>query len=282
VKGAKPATLNADQQAFFNKTVEANSTIGVVAGKFSSWLSSMTIPYAGAWNAHRRALTAADQAAKDANALVIGVVMAGAGGALGGVVGDTFKNLGAGAAMVDGMKDLAKMGSRQAGTVAGTAALSAAAGFQKMPTDPLMWSQGVSLRVQNEVITPALEIVQGWQHSLNADPGGFDIGFDPVEAVNSKLRLLIGGKALNSLKPEDQAALQVAFERGFLNDWIQSEAAKVFMHLSQSSWGKAKDKLVQYGLSIPMPDVEAVLNAAVSKGVQENNEKAVKSGHGLI
>ena len=54
------------------------------------------------------------------------------------------------------------------------------------------------------------------------------------------------------------------------------------MSLSQFSWGKARDKLIQYGLSIPMPDVQARLDAAVSRGVQDNNRRAMESGHGLI
>jgi len=279
---AAPGAMTPAQQAFFNRTVEANSAVGVCGGRFSAWLSSMTIAYANAWSAHQRGLQSAEQAAKDANALVIAVILAGAGGAVGGAVGDVFRNLGGGAAVVDGMKDLAKFASRSTGTAAADLAgrASGPSGLRAMPPNPLAWSQQINLRVEVEVLTPAREIVRGWQHALNTDPEHFDTSFDPVGAVNTTLTA--AGRPLSTLEPEDSAALQVGFERGFLNDWIESQAFRGFVSLSQFSWGKARDKLIQYGLSIPMPDVQARLDAAVSRGVQDNNRRAMESGHGLI
>lgn len=281
--GATPGTLTPEQQAFFNKTVEANSTIGVVTGKFSAWLSSIAIAYSNAWSAHQTGLKAADQAAKDANALVIAVIMAGAGGAVGGAVGEAVKRLDGGAALVDGVKDLAKMGSRQVGTVGGQVTLSSPGGFQKMPANPLAWSQAINLRAETEVLTPARAAVLGWQHALNTDPSNFDTSFDPVAAINDKLTLaIVDKKPLNQLVPENQTALQKAFECGFLNDWIESQAFGVFLHLSQFSWGKAKDKIVQYGLSVGMSDVQQRVDRVVSRDTAAHNQRVIASGHGLI
>jgi len=93
--------LNSAEQAFLNRTVEANSTVGLAAGRFSGWLSAMTIPYAQAWNAHRAALASADVAAKDANTIVLGTVLAFVPGGIGGLVGKAMQYLDAGVPLLD-------------------------------------------------------------------------------------------------------------------------------------------------------------------------------------
>jgi hypothetical protein len=277
--GKTPDTGNpqADQE-FFNKTVEANSRIELAAGKFSEWLSSITIPYALAWSAHQTAMKAADEAAKAANTLVLAVVFGALPeGAIASGVGHAMNKLALGEEITDNVAEkLSKGGMKKlekATEPEGTEQ------FKKMPTDPLVWQNQANLRAQKEVLNPARNEVLRWQHAINTKDPNRETGFDPVALVNSSLTM--NNKSLFELPPPDPD-LQHAYERGFLEDWMKTEAFEAYVHNSQFSWGKASDKIIAYGKSIGMTDVDKKLSDAVSTGVTENNERAIKSGHGLI
>jgi hypothetical protein len=298
---AAPGQLSVEEQAFFNLTVEAGSRIALATGKFSSWLSSITIPYALAWTAHKNALKAADEASKNANAIVLGAVLAMIPGGVGGAIGKGMKNLGAGDWMVDGVKDLAKYGLREggrgatspgstphgasadpAGALPSTPSTAPSGGqaFNAMPTDPLVWQNQTNQRAEAEVLTPAREHVAHWQRAVNTHDANFDLNFDPVQAVNDSLKL--DGKSLFDLTDEAAEPLLKGYEKGFLNDWIMSEASAVYGRNSQFSWGKVRDKLISYGKSIGFDDIQTVLDSKVSADIDEHNKKVIASGHGLI
>jgi hypothetical protein len=265
-------------QAFFNKTVEANSQIALAAGKYSAWLSSITIPYATAWSSHQTAMKAAGEAAKAANALVLAVVFGALPeGAIASGVGRAMNKLALGEKLTDNVADkLTKGGMKrleQAAEPEGTEA------FKKMPTDPLVMQNQANLRAETEVLNPARAVVLSWQHAINTKDPNLETDFDPVGLVKSSLTM--DGKSLLEL-PAPDADLQHSYERGFLQDWINSEAYEAYVQNSQFSWGKASDKLIAYGKSIGMADVSERLHTAVGAGLTENNERAIKSGHGLI
>lgn len=350
-----PGVLNPAEQAFLNQTVEAASRVALAAGKFSAWLSAVTIPYAEAWNDHRTTLQSASQSAKDANALVLGVILASIPGGVGGMVGRTMQGLGMGVALVDGIKDLAKYGLRSAASTAisdlsrsrpsslswagdvepapdsgatspGSPRSSPApagqtrsggadpdditsvlesprscqpppvgadpanitsiagaprsgAAFERMPPNPLVWQNATNRRTEEEVLNPAREIVLSWQHRVNNHDATFDYAFDPVDAVNNSLKL--NNVSLFNLA-DPPGDLKLAFERGFLRDWIDSEAFRVFASHSQFAWGKIADKLEAYGIRIGFTDVRAYMGRVVNLGVRANNRRARSLASGLM
>ncbi|MEH2027479.1 eCIS core domain-containing protein [Nostoc sp.] len=295
-----PGELSPEEQAFFNLTSEALTQVSLVESQFSAWLSSITIPYALAWTSHKNALKAADQAAKEANALLIGVVLAAIPGGVGGTVGNAMKNLGAGAALVDGVKDLTKYGLREAGravtkspgskgdadpagarpTIGGipSSSIQGGSAFEAMPDDPLVWQNNTNKRSQNEVLIPAKQNILSWQNKVNNHDPNFQINFNPVEAIKSTLKLKVDKTfSLFSLPPIENN-LKTSYEQGFLIDWINTEAAKSFTHVP-SARDKAMDKLIKYGRSIGISDVDARLRQA---GVLSSSEMSSVSAGGMM
>jgi hypothetical protein len=297
VVGRSPGELDAEEQAFFNLATEAIQAVITAEGYYSSWLSSLTIPYSLGWSAHQKALQSADAAAKDANDIALGTVLAFVPGGLGGLVGTSMKKLSTSDFLVDAVRDLSKYGLRKggealgggapSGTPSGTAGggegapVSGGQGFNAMPADPLVWQNFVKKRAEDEVLNPVKATILNWQNLVNNHDPYMNLNFDPVAAVKNSLKLW-SGISLFNLKEVPQQDLTKSYERGFLVDWINDVAPGVFIHLSQFAGGKARDKIVKYGKSIGLEDVDTRLSTAVSMAIEDNNERARKSGHGLI
>ena len=263
-----------------NRMTEANARLTLAAGRFSQWLSAMTIPYARAWSAHRTALQEADGAAKQANALVIGTILAfvpgGLGGALGARVSRAMQGLSQGAAVVDGVKDLAKFGLRTAGAIAATPA-----SLRGFAPDPLVWQNETNHRVELEVLNPSRAAIVEWMNKVNNHDPNFDYTQDPVAAINAAMHMN-DGTSLFELTDPDSATLAQLYEQGFLRDWINTEAFPTYLRNSQFSWGKFSDVIEAYGRRIGWAEARQYLGTVVNEAVAENNRRAVASGHGLI
>ncbi|BEP13950.1 hypothetical protein acdb102_22610 [Acidothermaceae bacterium B102] len=303
--------LGPEEQAFMNRTNEANGTVETAAGKFEQWLDSVTIPYATAWKAHTIALKSADQAAKDANTIVLGAVLALLPGGAGGAIGSAMQKLEAGAAIVDGVKDLAKFGLRSGGTVMANDAAMASetqrgtpsdenapredspkpsigpspssndsgapqvgADFKRMPTDPMIWQLSCRERVLEEILNPARQFILDWQHKTNSHDPEFDCSFDPVAAIQEQLRL--DGVSLLSLSvPSDDLAQ--AYEQGFLKDWLLSEYAHVMTSHSALSDDKINDQLSAYATRIGYAGFQKDAQAAYSAALEANREQVLEN-----
>ncbi len=249
--------LTPEEQTFVNNCSHAAQIVQVASDHFGQFLDSIAIAYSNAWQAHVHAIQGAGQKEKDANALVLGLIVAAAGGAIGAHVADAVKKLGAGALIVDGIKDLAKQGFKS-----GTPGVSTPSGFAAVPPNPTAWSAGVHLRASQEVLTPADEIVESWQKAIqNADPT-FDYSFDPAAAVTSQLTLW--GAPLSTVGPyPDIPGAQQGFERGFLIDWLNTEGPRC---LSAYPTGvPATSALSAYGKSIGVADIDQRINAIIAK-----------------
>jgi hypothetical protein len=281
----------AQRQAFLNLCSQANTSVDLAERKFSAWLSSVTVAYAQAWTRHTSVLRDAELSARLTNDLVLSAALAFLPGGAAGMIGDTMRRLGSGAFMVDAVKDLNKWGMRSGAMVGvgGTLSFGRIPALQAFPTDPLVWSHNVNQRVQTELAV-ATAAIEGWQDAVNRNNPNFEPNFNPVDKVNEALRLRPAGTAsrpLMQLVPENVPTLQTQYETGFLTGWVDAHAANAFMSMSQAAWGGVfsdgvRDKLINYGKSIGLADIETRLNAAVSRGVQENNRRAIASGHGLI
>ncbi|MGD0003983.1 MAG: DUF4157 domain-containing protein [Anaerolineaceae bacterium] len=274
--GNRPTALSPEEQAFFNMTQVAFNNVETAAGLFSQYLSGITIPYALAWAAHKAAMTSAGEAAKNANELVLSVVFGAIPeAAAAGRITNVMNKLAGGEAIVD--KDMVgKLVSGGMSKLEHAAAPETNAGFQRMPTDPLVWQNQANQRAQQEVLNPARMIVLSWQNAVTTHDPNCEIDFDPVSLVRSSLTM--DGMSLFSL-PTSFGNLQQGYERGFLTEWIQTESDRVSIHESSFSWGKARDKIVAYARSIGMPDVEQQLSNASQRGSDERRERAIREHH---
>jgi hypothetical protein len=179
----------ADTQKFLNLCGEANTEVDLAARRFSAWLSSVCIPYNGAWGAHTSFVKEAGQATQLANDVLIQAALAFFPGGVGGIVGNAMKALGGGFAMVDGIKDLSKWLLRS-GTVVGVTSSSISTGvpaqFKAFPPNPSEWEHSVNMRVQSE-LAMATECIGIWQHSVNNRDPNFKADFDPAKEISAAL-----------------------------------------------------------------------------------------------
>jgi hypothetical protein len=181
----------ADNQRFLNLCSEANTKVDEAERRFSAWLSSIAIAYGAAWNRHTSFLREASQFVQIANDIGVNAALAFFPGGVGGIVGDTMRALEAGAAVVDGLKDLAKWGLRSGaviGMTPGSLSVGAPAELRAFPPDPSEWQNSVNVRVQTELAI-ATSYIGMWQNAVNNNDPQFEVSFDPMEAINRALTI---------------------------------------------------------------------------------------------
>lgn len=281
---------------FKNRCSTANIMITQASLKLNEWLATITLAYSEAWSAHVKVLEKAEATARLINDMVLGAALAFVPGGVGGLIGDNMKKLSQGVFMIDAAKDLGKFGLRS-GAVVGLPAssYSTSTSLKAFPTSPLSWSSMVSARINAELGVVAAALL-AWKEAVDRNDSKFETNFDPADVVKDVLRLTMGKgavgggastKAIGDLAPENPLILQQRFEQGFWVGWVDNFAFRTYAGLSQVAWGGfigdgVKDILVKYAVGIGLCDAKRLLEEAVSKGVQENNQRAIRSGRGLI
>lgn len=186
------ASVEMDKQEFINACSGTHIHLDLVFTKAESALIKTGQAYTQAWQTHTSYLKAEQQVRDMAQQLTVGAALAFLPGGAGGVVGGILKKAGGGDFIVDGVKDLAKFGLRQAGgAAAGPAHGGGASGLSAFPTDPVLWKENAKQRMLEEK-AKALEFIDGWVNKARKDDPSFSRNFDPAQAVESSLKTDLG------------------------------------------------------------------------------------------
>jgi hypothetical protein len=262
------------KQRFINMCSQAASKITEASLHFSGYLSKLTMAYADAYNTHSTTIGAIGQAAAATDAFTVGLVCSFIPGGIGGAVGDVLRSVTTPGAIVHGIRSMAMYGPRAALTPTPINA------FAPLPdTDPLHMQSGANARAAAE-LAAASAIVNGWLASANSNDPALQLDFDPF-AVTRKALTLADGTDLTQPVAFEAAPTTRKLQQGFFCTWINKHAANSFMSSSQFAFGRAESKLVAYGVGIGVADAKQRISVAVNTGVQENNERARKTGHGM-
>jgi hypothetical protein len=213
-------------------------------------------------------------------------------------VADVMSDLQLGTPTIDGIKDLAKWGLRS-GAVVGMTSITLPVGdvYKKFPTDPLVWQNDINERVQTELAN-LTQFIESWQNAVNSNDNRFVPDFDPYAKISEALKLglkrfnLIGPPSTDILLlvPVSRPDVSKIFQAGFLTTWIDKYSWRASITMSPvvwSGWGffdsrGIKGDIVDYGKRLDLNEIEAFIDACCSRDLQDNNERAIRSGHGLI
>lgn len=284
-------TTPAQRQAFLNLCSQANTLVDLAERRFSAWLSSLAIPYGKGWTNHTAALKEAETEARLASDLILNAALAFIPGGVGGIVGETFKRLDAGAFVVDSIKDLGKWGMRSGAIIGATPNVVtfgvSPAGLKAFPADPLQWQNEINSRVQTE-LADATRHIERWQNAVNTGERNFDPSFNPVEKVTLALAIRTANGTvaqlvmLTPLTQEEQDRHRRQFEQGWMTEWVRTQAFATYVTLSQFAWGRTVDRLEAYGKRIGLPNLRKEVGDTVNRGVSDRNRRVVARRHGLI
>ncbi len=237
---------------FLESCNSANRNVQISQVHFGGWLSSISIAYGEAFEAHSKILNEISAKVKLANELLLGFALAFLGGGVGGLVGKAMKDAGSSDFMIDGVKDLAKFAVRGPG---GAALRST--GISGMPTSPFLWQNRINERVLKEM-SLVLKLIESWRTAVQSDDDGFDAGFDPAQVVDRALVIKgpSGGVRLASLPEVNKITLQQDFEKGWLVAWIKTESVSNIPMVRDST----RDTLRAYGLRLGLQSVGDLLD----------------------
>jgi hypothetical protein len=283
--------ITPETQQFLNLCSQANTLADEAERRFSAWLSSVTVAYAQAWSDHTRVLKDIELQARLVNDLILNAALAFIPGGAGGLIGDSMKRLTTASFLIDGAKDLGKWGMRSGAIVGlpGGFSFPSAPALRAFPTDPLVWSNNVNIRVQSEMAA-VTQAIEGWQDAVNRGDANFQANFNPVEKARAALILNPPdepSRALIDLVPVHVAEMEKNFEAGFLATWIDKFSFEASSSMSPAAWDGifgdgARQKLIKYGNSVGIPDTSKLIQDAYNRDYQEHNRRAIASGHGLI
>jgi hypothetical protein len=214
------------------------------------------------------------------------------------VIADVMIQLQLGTPTIDGIKDLAKWGLRS-GAVVGTTSIGIPVGdvYKKFPTDPLIWQNDINERVQTELANITM-LIESWQNAVNTNDNRFVPNFNPYEKVKDALKFVpkkyqpIGGPALTditTLAPVNRPDVSKVFQAGFLTTWIDRCAWRASIEMSPVAWSGwgfgsrgVNGDIVDYGTRLDLQGIEKFISSCCSRDLEENNRRAIASGHGLI
>jgi hypothetical protein len=242
---------------FLELCSEASGSLQVAQLHFSKWLSSISIAYGDAFEAHNKLMDDIKAIQRLAQELLLGFALAFLGGGVGGVVGAAMKKAGSGDFMIDGVKDLAKFAVRGPGAEAFRRMPVGTGGIvSPMPTSPLQWQNGVNKRVASEMEEVA-KIIRSWRLAVANDDSSFNAGFDPVQEVEKALVIAgtDGPVAIEDLPDIDEAQIQKTFQKGFLAAWIPVGAKSTITYIPIAR-ELCVSKIIDYGKAVGLSDVE--------------------------
>jgi len=274
---------DAYKQTFLNKCSEANTIIDLAQRKYAVWLGGTAAAYSTAWQNHADLMKSLEKSYRLFEEILIGSLLAAIPGGVGGAIGKSLKAIQALKTtdfIVDGVKDFVKYELRSPIPGAAIPPQSTGAIFKPMPDNPLVWESLTNMRAQQE-LARATQVVLSWQHAMNNEEN-VDLSFDPVERVRAAMT--IDGQSLLSIEPPDIGALRKKLEGAWLLKWIDLHWGQTAVGLSPAVIGKHQDKIMDYGESLGLDRamVKQRLRDADQSYVEEQNKKAIASGHGLI
>jgi hypothetical protein len=274
-----------DKQTFLNLIGEARDQVLLADLKFSAWLSGVVIAYDRAYAKHAAALKDVEGRVRLVSELALNAAVAFIPGGAGGLIGDaTKKFFQGGVFLVDAAKDLGKWAMRSGALVGQTKGYSIAyPAFEARPDNSVGFREQVNQAVKTELANITEKILE-WEHAVNHDDKSFSPSFNPVEKVSGWLKLRPSAAAvqhlvtLPSVVPE---TLQRQFEASLLKSWIEQYAYAAYQDMNRFAWGGwlgfqgsggAKGKIIAYGLSVGIPDVESRIDAAVREGLTKYHD----------
>ena len=215
-----------DKQAFLNRCAQATTSILSADQAMRVWLATISIAYREAYRQHTGALKQQADKERLMQELLLNAALAFVPGGLGGVIGATMKRAVKSDFIIDGIKDLAKFGMRQAGQVGmqGGVKVNTDAGLQAYPLDPENWADKETIRVTSE-LRVVTETVKNWQEKVNSDEPTFIEDFDPIEAIDKSMT--IDGKPVKDLDKLDGAKLAEDYEKGMWAKWLEQYGYKI-------------------------------------------------------
>lgn len=243
----------------------------------SGWLSSISLAYGNAFEAHNKVLKDIDATVKLAEDMLLGLALAFIGGGVGALAGSTVGNamrkLGTSDAdmkgakaifLIDGIKDLSKFAVRgPAGATLRPASIKA------IPANPLQWQNAINERVMQEMLVVAQQI-EAWRTAVDTDDDTFDASFDPAQVVDKTLVLTakdvdkdapvllknVDVVRIADLPNVEKDPLQKSFEQGWLTGWIKLQAVSNIPFVRDIT----RDKLRAYGKSLELANINALLD----------------------
>lgn len=249
--------LDPDEKAkFLDSCNTAVNKVQVAHLKFSAWLSSISVAYGDAYDAHNKVINDIAALQKLVDDMLLEAALRFLTGGVGGVIGAEMKKAAMSDFMVDAIKDLSKYGLRGPAQ----AALRVSASIKGMPASPNKWQNLVNERVSAEMGEVSSNILK-WRTAVTPEITTFDATFDPSAVVEKALvfKTDLGVLPLMTLTEVDKGLLQRDFEKGFLVSWIELGAVSN-VPLSRDL---ARDKLHAYGLSLGMTDIDKLLDKYV-------------------
>lgn len=240
---------------FLEKCSQATGRVQIAQFRFSAWLSSISIAYGNAFEAHNRLLGSISATEKLAQDMLLGFALAFLGGGVGGSVGAAMKAAESSEFMIDGIKDLAKFSVRGPGS----AAVFQASSLKGMPSSPLQWQNSINEKVASEMALVA-EQINDWRKAVATDDQSFNAGFDPVAEVDADLTIRNNGVVVNfrMLPTVEKEELQRNFEKGWLVAWIKNCGESVTVILGARA--SVKDTLLREGTRLGMTDIKALVD----------------------
>ena len=254
-------TVGADVRLFKDRCSSAESVLNAKHARAREWFMGCFLAYKAGYERQSAALDRQAGADKLVGQILLGVLFAAAGGAVGGAVakmasvekaaGVLATQFGpkAQGAFTDAAKDVAKyvarlpaatVGSSRQGTPGGGASTdpgtAGVAQGEQAPSavDPMNWMATIDQRIAGERAAMGATIADAHQRvdKLSVTQPNFLFDWDPVELVND--RAMIDGKPIDALG-EVPTAMQ--YERACWEVWLANYAYKLVYYPSDVPFG---------------------------------------------